>query len=147
MLYLKLSRNQGREWSPVTVSSLAKKIIGVNNIVVENVDLETTAKGEQLVIRARPWKSSQKRCSVCGKECPGFDQGKGLCRWRAPDFAVGSRSSLRPKRREFAARSTALSCNRFLGRGTDPASQGISRILRFGCRSICPEKPARSICG
>lgn len=86
MLYLKLSRNQGREWSPVTVSSLAKKIIGVNNIVVENVDLETTEKGEQLVIQARPWKSSQKRCSVCGRECPGFDRGKGLRRWRAPDF-------------------------------------------------------------
>ena len=89
MLYLKLSRNQGREWSSVTVSSLAKKIIGVNNIVVENVDLEMTAKGEQLVIQARPWKSSQKRCSVCGKECPGFDQGKGLRRWRAPDFGSG----------------------------------------------------------
>ncbi|MBQ1371867.1 MAG: hypothetical protein IIY70_02935, partial [Oscillospiraceae bacterium] len=61
----------------MTVSSLAKKIIGVNNIVVENVDLETTTKGEQLVVRARPWKGSQKRCSVCGKECPGFDRGKG----------------------------------------------------------------------
>ena len=36
----------------MTVSSLAKKIIGVNNIVVENIDLETTAKGEQLVIMA-----------------------------------------------------------------------------------------------
>ena len=73
----------------MTVSSLAKMIIGVNDIVVENVDLETTAKGEQLVIRARPWKSSQKRCSVCGKECPGFDRGKGLRRWRTPDFGSG----------------------------------------------------------
>ena len=34
MLYLKLSRNQGWGWSSVTVSSLAKKIVGVNNIVV-----------------------------------------------------------------------------------------------------------------
>ena len=73
----------------MTVSSLAKKMIGVNKIVVENVDLETTAKGEQLVIRARSRKSSQKRCSVCGRECPGFDQGKGLRRWRAPDFGSG----------------------------------------------------------
>ena len=91
MLYLKLSRNQSREWHPVTVSSLAKKIIGVNNIVVENIDLETTAKGEQLVIRARPWKIAQKRCSVCGRECPGFDRGKGLRRWRAPDFCNGAK--------------------------------------------------------
>ena len=73
----------------MTVSSLAKKIIGVNHIVVENIDLETNEKGEQLIVRARPWKSSQKRCSVCGKECPGFDRGKGLRRWRAPDFGSG----------------------------------------------------------
>ena len=29
MLYLKLSRNQGQEWSSVTVSSLAKKLIAL----------------------------------------------------------------------------------------------------------------------
>ena len=34
----------------MTVSSLAKKIVGVNHIVVENIDLETTAKGDLLVI-------------------------------------------------------------------------------------------------
>ena len=43
MLYLKLSRNQGWEWSSVTVSSLAKKMIGVKDIVVENVDWDTPA--------------------------------------------------------------------------------------------------------
>ena len=73
----------------MTVSSIAKKIIGVNSIVVENMNLETTANGEQFVIRVRPWERIQKRCSVCGKECPGFDRGKGLRRWRAPDFGSG----------------------------------------------------------
>ena len=98
MLYLNLSRNQGRELSPETVSSLAKKIIGVNNIVVEKVDLETTEKGEQLVIRARPWKIAQKRCSVYGRECSGFDRGKGLRRWRAPDFGNGVKVYIPPLR-------------------------------------------------
>ena len=36
MIYLKLCRNQDQEWSPVTISSLAKMLVGVNNIVVEN---------------------------------------------------------------------------------------------------------------
>ena len=147
MLYLKLSRNQGREWSPVTVSSLAKKMIGVKDIVVENVDWETTAKGEQLVIRARAWKSCQKRCSVCGRECPGVDRGKGLRRWRLPISATESGFSLRSKRREFAARSMALSYSRFPGHGIDPASQRTLRISRSGCRFIYPEKRARNICG
>ena len=38
MIYLKLRRNQDQEWSPVTISRLAKMLVGVNNIVVENLD-------------------------------------------------------------------------------------------------------------
>ena len=37
----------------VTVSILARKMIGVKNIVAENVNRETTAKGDQLVIPTR----------------------------------------------------------------------------------------------
>ena len=40
----------------MTVSSLAKKLVGVNDIVIENVELEATSAGEQIVIRARPRK-------------------------------------------------------------------------------------------
>ena len=68
MLYLKLSRNQGQEWNSVTVSSLAKKLVGVNDIVTENVELEATSVGEQVVIRAGPRKNAQCRCSVCGRK-------------------------------------------------------------------------------
>ena len=90
MLYLKLSRNQEQEWSSVTVSSLAKKLVGVNNIVIENVELEATSVGEQIVIRARPRKNAQCRCGVCGRKCSRFDHGKGLRRWRAPDLGAGT---------------------------------------------------------
>ena len=38
MIYLKLRLNQDQEWSPVTISSLSKMLVGVNNIVVENLD-------------------------------------------------------------------------------------------------------------
>ena len=57
MIYLKLSRNQDQEWSPVTISSLAKMLVGVNNIVVENLDF--SANDNEIVISARPNKRNQ----------------------------------------------------------------------------------------
>ena len=74
----------------MTVSSLAKKLVGVNDIVIENVELEATSVGEQVVIRARPRKNAQCRCGICGRKCPRFDHGKGLRRWRAPDLGAGT---------------------------------------------------------
>ena len=74
----------------MTVSSLAKKLVGVNDIVIENVELEATSAGEQIVIRARPRKNAQCRCGICGRKCPRFDHGKGLRRWRAPDLGAGT---------------------------------------------------------
>ena len=70
MLYLKLSRNQEQEWSSVTVSSLAKKLVGVNNIVIENVELEATSVGKQVVILERPRKNAQNQLS-CGRDAMG----------------------------------------------------------------------------
>ena len=32
MIYLKLSKNQDQEWSLMTISSLAKMLVGVNNV-------------------------------------------------------------------------------------------------------------------
>ena len=45
----------------------SKKLIGVNDIVIENVELEATSVGEQIVIRARPRKNAQCRCGICGR--------------------------------------------------------------------------------
>ena len=44
MIYLKLRINQDLEWSPVTISSLAKMLVGVNNMVVENLDFSADDK-------------------------------------------------------------------------------------------------------
>ena len=84
MIYLKLCENQDQEWSPVTISSLAKMIIGVNSMVVENLDV--SEKGDQIIIQARPYKRDMCRCGLCGKKAPKYDRGSGLRRWRAPDI-------------------------------------------------------------
>ena len=84
MIYLKLCRNQDQEWSPVTISSLAKMLVGVNNIVVENLDF--SANDNEIVISARPYKRDQCRCGICGRKAPGYDCGSGLRKWRAMDI-------------------------------------------------------------
>ena len=84
MIYLKLCRNQDQEWSPVTISSLAKMLVGVNNIVVENLDF--SADDNEIVISARPYKRDQCRCGICGRKAPRYDWGNGLRKWRAMDI-------------------------------------------------------------
>ena len=84
MIYLKLSKNQDQEWSLVTISSLAKMLVGVNNIVVENLDF--SADDNEIIISARPYKRDQCRCGICGRKAPGYDCGSGLRRWRAMDI-------------------------------------------------------------
>ena len=73
MIYLKLSKNQDQEWSLVTISSLAKMLVGVNNIVVENLDF--SADDNEIIISARPYKRDQCRCGICGRKVPGYDSG------------------------------------------------------------------------
>ena len=84
MIYLKLRLNQDQEWRPVTISSLSKMLVGVNNIVVENLDF--SAEDNEIVIRARPYKRDLCRCGICGRKVPGYDCGSGLRRWRAMDI-------------------------------------------------------------
>ena len=84
MIYLKLCINQDQEWSPVTISSLAKMLVGVNNIVVENLDF--SANDNEIVISARPYERDRCRCGICGRKAPRYDCGNGLRRWRAMDI-------------------------------------------------------------
>ena len=86
LIYLRLSRNQGQEWSPVTISSLAKIIVGVNRMVVENVEIEYPEINPTLIISVRPTKKDSCRCGICGKKCRGYDQGNGKRRWRSLDI-------------------------------------------------------------
>lgn len=70
----------------MTVSSLAKKLIGVNRVVIESLEIENNLGEEQLIIKARPTKFNQCRCGICGKRSPKYDNGDGTRRWRALDF-------------------------------------------------------------
>jgi transposase len=60
----------------VRVNTVVRKLLGVINIVVE--DLELVREG--LVIRLRP-RSRRPRCGQCGRRCPGYDRSPRR-RWR-----------------------------------------------------------------
>jgi hypothetical protein len=56
-------------------------------VVVEDVRFD--AADEALVVSVRPRKGAAKaRCGVCGRRCPGYDQGSGRRRWRALDLGT-----------------------------------------------------------
>ena len=75
----------------MTISSLAKFIVGVNRMIVENVEIETPKDNPTLIIRVRQTKKDSCRCPICGKKCSRYDQGKGKRRWRAPDIGNSTR--------------------------------------------------------
>ena len=70
----------------MTISSLLKKVLGVNGIVVEDVKFEATVSGEQMVVQGHATRHEQRRCPVCGRKCPLYDHGRGVRRWRALDM-------------------------------------------------------------
>ena len=70
----------------MTISSLAKFIVGVNQMVVENMEIETLETNPTLIISVRPTKHESSRCPICGKKCKGYDQGNGRRRWRSMDI-------------------------------------------------------------
>ena len=70
----------------MTVSSLAKFIVGVKQMVVENLEIETPETNPTLIISVRPTKHESSRCPICGKKCKGYDQGNGRRRWRSMDI-------------------------------------------------------------
>ena len=70
----------------MTLSSVVKFIAGVNQMVVENVEIETPETNPTLIICVRPTKHESSRCPICGKKCKGYDQGNGRRRWRSMDI-------------------------------------------------------------
>jgi transposase len=72
----------------VHISSLLKKLLGVNDIVIGNVKLEKVNGEEILIISARPPKYKQHRCGLCGKKAKGYDSENKLRRWRALDLGT-----------------------------------------------------------
>ncbi len=63
-----------------------KRLLGVEHTVVEQVVHEEDA--DAVVVMVRPTRSRRRRCPVCQRRCPGYDQGEGRRRWRALDLGV-----------------------------------------------------------
>lgn len=66
----------------MTITSIAKKLIGVNRCKIENIDIEVESGVEQLVIKARPYKCDRCRCGICGRKAPKYDKGNSVPCWK-----------------------------------------------------------------
>ena len=58
---------------------------GLGRAVVEGVTVEDDGS---VVVAARPRGREGSRCGLCGRRCPGYDQGEGRRRWRALDLGT-----------------------------------------------------------
>ena len=64
-------------------------MLGVEHTVIESVDLEPDGRdGEVLVARVRPKAGVARRCSRCGRRCPGYDTSPAPRRRRGLDFGT-----------------------------------------------------------
>jgi transposase len=70
------------------VSSLIKKLLKIKDIVVQDVQFEGEAGGEQLIIKAKVPAPMERRCPVCGKKAKRYDAGRGRRRWRSLDMGT-----------------------------------------------------------
>ena len=60
------------------MASLAKMMVGVEDVVVEGVEFDD--ERQAVVIDARPYKPQGCRCGRCGRKATRYDDGRG----RAP---------------------------------------------------------------
>jgi transposase len=70
-------------------TKLWKKLLHVEHVVLEDVDIEEVpGGGEAAVVRLRPDRGHRLRCPECGRKCAFYDAGEGRRRWRALDLGV-----------------------------------------------------------
>ena len=67
------------------MTSLAKMMVGVENVVVEGVEFDDARQA--VVIDARPYRPQACRCGRCGRKAPRYDGGQGARLWRCCDLA------------------------------------------------------------
>ena len=68
---------------------LWRRVLGVEQTVIESVDLQTDARGqESLLARVRVKAGAARRCSRCQRRCPGYDTGRDPRRWRGLDLGT-----------------------------------------------------------
>ena len=71
-----------------TLDNLYRKLLNANTAVFRNMRIEISPDGVVTVyVEAKVNKRHSYRCPVCGKRCPGYDQGsRSVRRWRALDM-------------------------------------------------------------
>jgi transposase len=62
-----------------------RRLLGVERAVVEGIELDEEGA---LVVQVRPNWRERRRCGVCRRRCPGYDEGEGRRRWRALDLGT-----------------------------------------------------------
>ncbi len=65
------------------------QLLGLVKVVMEGVEFDEDEPA--VVVSVRPRKATKRRCGVCGvcgKRCPGYDQGHGRRRCRALDLGT-----------------------------------------------------------
>lgn len=70
----------------MSIKSLLRALLGVEDVVVEKVEL-AEARGH-VAVHVRPTAAQRGRCSKCRRPCGGYDQGGGRRSWRALDVGA-----------------------------------------------------------
>ncbi|MGH3820125.1 MAG: ISL3 family transposase, partial [Pseudonocardiaceae bacterium] len=66
-----------------------RRVLGVEQTVIELVELESDGRGgEVLIARVRPKAGAARRCSRCRRRCPGYDTSAKPRRWRGQDLGT-----------------------------------------------------------
>jgi transposase len=61
-------------------------LLGVEKTIVERVEFDEDEL--VLVAHVRPTRGERRRCGICRRRCPGYDQGEGPRRWRCLDLGA-----------------------------------------------------------
>jgi transposase len=70
----------------VRTARLWRRLLGVERIVIEDVDFDEDE--EVVVVHVRPRTRGRGRCGRCGRRGPGYDRGEGRRRWRGLDLGT-----------------------------------------------------------
>jgi transposase len=128
-------------------------VLGVEQTVIESVELETDGRGQEvLVARVRVKAGAARRCSRCRRRCPGYDTSRDPRRWRGLDLgttqvflqATTSRVSCREHGVVVAAVPWARPGSRFTTAFEDTAAwlvchatlSVVAMLLRVAWRSV-----------
>jgi len=71
----------------MTFNRLLKMLLNIKGATVDNFDFGTNAYNEaSLTVHVHLTKGHQRRCPICGKKCPVYDQSGEESFWRSMDF-------------------------------------------------------------